>query len=195
MEKLFQAESWSMLRRPSAPQWISKWQNIFGTFQIECEKFWIFGNIWSFIMFQIFSEKFRNFSFFSWFSKFSWFSWFFLDFSWFSWFFHEKSKIFKKSKNFLKLNCVLITFLWSRSAGNEASRINIGRIVFLPKSLHLLKNVHIWRLFVLHLGGQTHVSYGPDRWVTQIPGVNSHVWMVWIQDMALVPASASACVG
>ena len=31
-----------MLRRPSAPQWISKWQNIFGTFQIECEKFWTF---------------------------------------------------------------------------------------------------------------------------------------------------------
>ena len=28
-----------MLRRPSAPQWISKWQNIFGTFQIECENF------------------------------------------------------------------------------------------------------------------------------------------------------------
>ena len=26
----------------SAPQWISKWQNIFGTFQIECEKFWTF---------------------------------------------------------------------------------------------------------------------------------------------------------
>ena len=32
----------SMLHRPSAPQWISKWQNIFGTFQIECEKFLIF---------------------------------------------------------------------------------------------------------------------------------------------------------
>ena len=37
-----------MLRRPSAPQWISKWQNIFGTFQIECEKFWTF---WKFLIF------------------------------------------------------------------------------------------------------------------------------------------------
>ena len=39
---------WSMLRRPSAPQWISKWQNIFGTFQIDCEKFWTF---WKFLIF------------------------------------------------------------------------------------------------------------------------------------------------
>ena len=37
-----------MLRGPSAPQWISKWQNIFGTFQIECEKFWTF---WKFLIF------------------------------------------------------------------------------------------------------------------------------------------------
>ena len=37
-----------MLRRPSAPQWISKWQNIFGTFQIECENFWTF---WKFLIF------------------------------------------------------------------------------------------------------------------------------------------------
>ena len=44
-----------------------------------------------------------------------------------------KSKIFKMSKIFLKLNCVLITFLWSRGAGNEASRINIGRIVFFAQ--------------------------------------------------------------
>ena len=49
---------WSMLRRPSAPQWISKWQNIFGTFQIECEKFWTF---WKFLIFHDFSDFFRKF--------------------------------------------------------------------------------------------------------------------------------------
>ena len=62
---------WSMLRRPSASQWISKWQNIFGTFQIECEKFWNF---------LIFHEKIM---------KFRWFSWF-------SWFFSWKIKKFQK---------------------------------------------------------------------------------------------------
>ena len=43
--------------------------------------------------------------------------------------FHEKSFFFKKSKIFLKLFFGLITFLWSRSAGNEVSRIYIGTIV------------------------------------------------------------------
>ena len=42
----------AMLGRPSAPQWISKWQSIFGTFQIECEKFWTF---WKFLTSCIFA--------------------------------------------------------------------------------------------------------------------------------------------
>ena len=41
----------AMLRRPSAPQWISALQNIFGTFRIECENFWTFWKI------SIFHEK------------------------------------------------------------------------------------------------------------------------------------------
>ena len=42
---------------PSAPQWISKRQNIFGTFQIECEKCWTF---WKILIFHDFSDFFRD---------------------------------------------------------------------------------------------------------------------------------------
>ena len=74
-----------MLRRPSAPQWISKRQNIFGTFQIECEKFWTFWNFWFFM-------------------KKSWKSWKIMKKSWKSWKIMKIMKIMKKSKNFEKFS-------------------------------------------------------------------------------------------
>ena len=86
------------------------------------EFWWFFNDFWRFL--DVFSESAR----WLWHAEIKWifmnfhdfliFSWFFHEFSWifmifhdFSWFFHEKSKIFKKSKIFLKLNCVLIAFL------------------------------------------------------------------------------------
>ena len=92
--------SWSMLRRPSAPQWISKWQNIFGTFQIECENFWTFWIFLIFHDFQIFSKNVRTISIFSWFS---WFSWFFMIFMIFSWFFMIFMIFSWKIQNFQKV--------------------------------------------------------------------------------------------
>ena len=110
--------SWSMLRRPSAPQWISKWQNIFGTFQIECENFWTF---WKFLIFHDFSDFFENFpKIFDFFMIFVIFM-IFHDFHDFFMIFHDFHDFFMKNRKFSKSPKYFSLYfsVWSRFCGLE----------------------------------------------------------------------------